>query len=348
MHSNATTRTRSLEALREADGLGAEHHHTLLTTLDANPRATVLDIGCGTAEALRDLKRRYPAATFYGLDQERLDRPTDDAFTFLHQSIETSLPAGTPKFDLIFSVATFPYVDDMATALKNVAKSLKPDGKAILMMEPFYLGPHGLQMFSTAAARWDKDLKALLVYPGDGNNIMQGFTKYPMPPELRIQLYIDTRTGLPSFEIPAFYPARAITSLRERAPLGEKSGSPIINWSAFAFLQVKTSNPRGPQGAGDDEHRAFRFAAPRVYLREAGLSVTAVALTLLDETNYDAEMRKPDYRPTRDQTELKQQILTYTRLRPDELPNIFSPTCAFLTAAAAIAIGIGALAMRTR
>jgi trans-aconitate 2-methyltransferase len=94
----------------------------------------VLDAGCGTGRVTAELGRRVPRGRVYGVDvapsmvahaRERLA----GAATILHQDlVKLSLPE---PVDVIFSNATFHWIDDHEALFATLRRALKPSGVLI-------------------------------------------------------------------------------------------------------------------------------------------------------------------------------------------------------------------------
>jgi trans-aconitate 2-methyltransferase len=94
----------------------------------------VLDAGCGTGRVTAELVRRVPAGHVYGVDvapsmvahaRERLGASA----TILHQDlVELSLPR---RVDVVFSNATFHWIEDHDALFATLRRALKPQGRLI-------------------------------------------------------------------------------------------------------------------------------------------------------------------------------------------------------------------------
>jgi trans-aconitate 2-methyltransferase len=94
----------------------------------------VLDAGCGTGRVTTVLLRRVPDGRVYGVDvapsmvahaRERLG----EAATVLHQDLtELSLPE---PVDVIFSNATFHWIDDHDALFASLRRGMKPHGRLL-------------------------------------------------------------------------------------------------------------------------------------------------------------------------------------------------------------------------
>jgi malonyl-CoA O-methyltransferase len=104
-----------------------------LEELQVTPQA-VLDLGAGTGQGARALKRRYPGATVVAVDiatgmleqaraqsrwLRRFERVRADAY---------ALPFAAGAFDLVFSNLMLQWCDDLDAVFAEIARVLKPGG----------------------------------------------------------------------------------------------------------------------------------------------------------------------------------------------------------------------------
>ena len=98
----------------------------------------ILDVGCGTGYALRQLAQRLPeAAEFTGIDPApemiRVARESgpDDRITFAAGTAER-LPAEDGRFDLVISTTSFDHWAGQRAGLAECARVLAPGGHLVL------------------------------------------------------------------------------------------------------------------------------------------------------------------------------------------------------------------------
>lgn len=256
--SDRVQRSRGLDEWAREDCLGEERLAQIFELLDDDEQAlSFLEIGCGDAQALRELSRRYRqnGHSFYGLDPLRPS--LIEGFKFLEGKIE-DVELGCERFDVITSVTALLYCNDIKTALQKIARALKPGGIAFIDIDSLYLGPHPFSMFDDpSVARWSDDKQVLIVYPSDGSTIMQGYAMRNLPSELCSRLY-SWPSGA-EYEIPLFYDKRVAIEMQGRAKdMEEMKGGErrltylnqeVINWSVRYFLQTRKRNSYGTPGA---------------------------------------------------------------------------------------------------
>jgi len=99
----------------------------------------VLDAGCGDGAYLFRLARRYPGATFAGVDlseepircaQARLAAHPQPNLTFALADLTHD--QGDRLYDLIYSIDVFEHIPDDRAALAALARALQPGGRTLL------------------------------------------------------------------------------------------------------------------------------------------------------------------------------------------------------------------------
>ena len=101
--------------------------------LAAKPGERILDVGCGPGFYVDELLERVgPAGSVVGIDRspqmlELAARRTEEhANVELHEADATSLPVADGSFDAVVSVQVLEYVPDIARALAEVGRALRP------------------------------------------------------------------------------------------------------------------------------------------------------------------------------------------------------------------------------
>jgi arsenite methyltransferase len=125
----AAYRTRDVLRRRELAG----------EALDAARGERILDVGCGPGFYVAELLDRVgPEGSVVGVDAsapmlamaaERCEGKGDVAF---HEADATSLPVDEASFDAALSVQVMEYVSDLATALAELHRALRPGGRLVV------------------------------------------------------------------------------------------------------------------------------------------------------------------------------------------------------------------------
>lgn len=115
--------------------------------VDATARATVarlplcdsdrlLDIGCGTGVLLRRLSAIHPAARLTGVDPVpemlAIARRRLPSAVELQRGWAETLPFADRQFDVVVSCNMFHYIAEPDTALREIKRVLRPDGRLVI------------------------------------------------------------------------------------------------------------------------------------------------------------------------------------------------------------------------
>ena len=108
---------------------------------------TIVDLGCGTGKAVRDLQARYPRARVYAVDiAQQMVLQAGANFRWLSRKRRVvadmeRLPFAPRSFDLVFSSLALPWCNDLKQVLQEIARVARPG--ALLLFSS--LGPATLR-----------------------------------------------------------------------------------------------------------------------------------------------------------------------------------------------------------
>jgi ubiquinone/menaquinone biosynthesis C-methylase UbiE len=107
--------------------------------VDIPSEATILDIGCGTGEFESFILRDKPSLQITGVDiSEQMLLVARQKF-LAHPNISfqlagaSNLPFTNHSFDIVVSASAFHFFDDPVSALTEIKRVLKPDGKVYIL-----------------------------------------------------------------------------------------------------------------------------------------------------------------------------------------------------------------------
>ncbi|XP_061186149.1 uncharacterized protein LOC133194166 [Saccostrea echinata] len=111
---------------------------------------TLLDIGCGCGQHIRETAKLYPNCTFYGIDSDKssIDRAIEDLkhcdqnnIIYTHMRGEQLPQDWSEKFDFVLMNEVLHVASDVKGILKETKRVLKPDGYGITYDPPVSSDP---------------------------------------------------------------------------------------------------------------------------------------------------------------------------------------------------------------
>lgn len=122
-------------------GWSAEIRRFLTADLQLEPRARLLDVGCGTGALFPSIKQRYPYSQLHGLDlnyRYLAFAPEGEAALCLGNALSLPYPAET--FDLVYCHYLLLWLQKPADALTEMIRVAKPGSFVFAFAEPDYGG----------------------------------------------------------------------------------------------------------------------------------------------------------------------------------------------------------------
>jgi len=100
---------------------------------------SILDIGCGDGKITANIANRIPKGLVIGIDNSPSMIKAAKHYYANIPNLAFKLQDATnfnfdQKFDYVFSFSTFHWISDQLSALKNIQKALKPNGRVIIQM----------------------------------------------------------------------------------------------------------------------------------------------------------------------------------------------------------------------
>ena len=124
----------------------ARYLQPFLDTVAIEPRAHVLDVGCGAGQTTREAARLATAGSATGVDlsarmldlaRRRAEQEGLSNVRFVQADAQVA-DLGTDRYDRVISRNGAMFFGDPVTAFANLANAMKPDGRlALLVWQPF-------------------------------------------------------------------------------------------------------------------------------------------------------------------------------------------------------------------
>jgi SAM-dependent methyltransferase len=131
-------------------------------------RATLLDVGCSTGFLLADVRRVAPDATLLGMDPIATGLVKAHAAlpeALLLQADVCALPILDESVDVVVSANVLEHVADDERALAEIARVLKPGGRAVIVIP---LGPSSYNYFDSVLGHERRYARGELARKGRG------------------------------------------------------------------------------------------------------------------------------------------------------------------------------------
>ncbi|MCL5947197.1 MAG: methyltransferase domain-containing protein [Chloroflexi bacterium] len=112
------------------------HAAVLAAMAGESTPGTVLDVGCGTGRLLRAIQRRWPAASFLGIDPTvgmiAVAQRLAPDMTLCVAAAER-IPLEAESVDVVVSTMSFHHWTDKSVALNEIARVLRPGSRLFLV-----------------------------------------------------------------------------------------------------------------------------------------------------------------------------------------------------------------------
>ncbi len=123
------------------DGRWAPVARDLIEHYGLTDGSRVLDVGCGKAFLLHEMKQLVPGLEVRGLDRSQyaIEHAKEEVRPFLVQGLAQELPFEDASFDFVFSITTLHnlYLYDLAKALREIERVKAPGAGSYLVVESY-------------------------------------------------------------------------------------------------------------------------------------------------------------------------------------------------------------------
>ena len=134
-----------------------------LKRLEPMSGLTLLDLGCGAGWATRMAVRDGVAKRAVGLDFSitglQLARKHSPQILWL-QADGTALPLADQIFDRLFCNGSLEHFPDVKKGIREIARVLKPDARAVIIVPNFYVKTEQPMEFAASYWKWKKQFEA--------------------------------------------------------------------------------------------------------------------------------------------------------------------------------------------
>lgn len=113
---------------------------------------TILEVGCGSGEMLKEIAAKYKPAMIIGVDPKVIQEQQGDNWRIVQGDV-TALKYPDCSFDVVISVATFEHITNLPKAFSEIKRILKPFGKLYVSLGPIWTSIRG-HHYRLADRKW--------------------------------------------------------------------------------------------------------------------------------------------------------------------------------------------------
>ena len=109
----------------------------ILSLLEPNPKAVVLDVGCGDGQKSQKFKEKIGCSKIFGIDgvSQRLLNAKERDVEIKKTDLEHKWPFPNQFFDVIISNQVIEHIHDLDNFISETKRVLKPGGYAVISTE---------------------------------------------------------------------------------------------------------------------------------------------------------------------------------------------------------------------
>ncbi len=118
-------------------GAYRQNDFNIISLLDENPKARVLDAGCGDGQKTIEFKRKIGCAKITGIDgvNQRLANAKERGVKIRKADLEHKWPFPNQTFDVVISNQVIEHVHDLDNFISETKRVLKSGGYAVISTE---------------------------------------------------------------------------------------------------------------------------------------------------------------------------------------------------------------------
>lgn len=115
----------------------ARNDANILSLLEANPKAIVLDVGCGDGQKSQKFKEKIGCSKIFGIDgvSQRLENASKLGVEIKKADLEKKWPFENQIFDVVISNQVIEHMHDLDNFISETKRVLKPGGYAVISTE---------------------------------------------------------------------------------------------------------------------------------------------------------------------------------------------------------------------